>query len=86
MISGRVNLFDPRPLAIGSVILVLGIGGASFEGGNIPMFGWELPAIATSAVAGIILNLIFVIFDRGAVASVEAPAPVSEAPGPRTYG
>ena len=86
MISERVNLFDPRPLAIGSVILVLGIGGASFEGGNIPMFGWELPAIATSAVAGIILNLIFVIFDRGAVASVEAPAPVAEAPGPRTSG
>jgi uracil permease len=73
IISERVNLFDPRPLAIGAVILVLGIGGDTFEGGNIPIFGWELPAIATSAVTGIVINLIFVIFDRGEPAAPTAP-------------
>jgi uracil permease len=82
MISERVNLFDPRQLADGAVILILGIGGDTFEGGNIPMFGWELPAIATSAVAGIVLNLIFVIFDRGEPTSAGAPEPVATASGP----
>jgi uracil permease len=82
MISERVNLFDPRQLAVGAVILILGIGGDTFEGGNIPMFGWELPAIATSAVAGIVLNLIFVIFDRGEPTSAGAPEPVATASGP----
>jgi uracil permease len=83
MISERVNLFDPRQLAIGAVVLILGIGGDTFEGGNIPMFGWELPAIATSAVAGIVINLIFVIFDGGEPTAPTAPEPLGTATGPR---
>jgi uracil permease len=59
--SEKVNLFDPKQLAIGAVILVVGIGGNAFEGGNLPIWG-GLPAIATSAVLGIILNVIFLIF------------------------
>lgn len=61
----RVNLFDPRQLAISSVILVIGLGGNAFEGGNIPFLGLKLPAIATSAVVGILLNLVFLALDNG---------------------
>ena len=69
MISEKVNLFDPKELAIGAIILIVGIGGnIGFSGGFLPVpalqgifpFGW--PAIATGAVLGILLNLIFVIF------------------------
>jgi uracil permease len=69
MIAERVNLFDPRQLAIGAVILIVGIGGnIGYDGGFLPIpalkgvfpYGW--PAIATAAVAGILINLIFVIF------------------------
>jgi uracil permease len=79
MISERTDLFDPRQLAIGAVILVIGIGGASFEGGNIPIWGFELPSIATAAVAGLILNTIFLIFDRPGRLTPDAPAPVATA-------
>ena len=68
--SEKVDLFDPRQLAIGAVILVVGIGGSMFEGGALPInipglevvFPGGLPAIATSAVIGILLNAVFLIF------------------------
>jgi len=68
--SEKVDLFDPKQLAVGAVILIIGIGGASFEGGNLPIvlpglnkvFPDGLPSIATSAVVGILLNLVFLIF------------------------
>ena len=52
------------------VILIIGIGGASFPGGNLPInlpvlrliFPDGLPSIATSAVIGILMNAIFLIF------------------------
>ncbi len=64
--SEKVNLFDPKQLAIGAVILVVGIGGSMYPGGNLPLplpgvFPDGLPAIATSAVLGILLNLVFVL-------------------------
>lgn len=62
MMSEKVDLFDPRELAVGATILVIGIGGSAFPGGNIPIWGMSLPSIATSAVVGIVLNLIFVLF------------------------
>ena len=62
MMAERVDFFDPKQLAIGASILVVGIGGAAFPGGNIPIWGWQLPSIATSAVVGILINLIFLIF------------------------
>lgn len=71
MMSEKVDLFDPRQLAIGSVIMVVGIGGASFPGGNIPVFGLQLPSIATAAVVGILLNIIFLIFPLGKAAAQE---------------
>jgi uracil permease len=68
--SEKVNLFDPKQLAIGAVILVIGIGGSTFPGGNLPIvlpglkviFPDGLPAIATSAVVGILLNALFLLF------------------------
>ncbi|MFP3854618.1 MAG: uracil-xanthine permease family protein [Anaerolineales bacterium] len=81
IMSEEVNLFDPKQLAIGAVIMVIGIGGnIGYEGGFLPIpllqglfpFGW--PAIATGAVAGILLNLIFLIFKPPVVEAVKAPA------------
>jgi uracil permease len=70
--SEKVDLFDPRQLAIGAVILVIGIGGSAFEGGNIPVGTWQLPSIATAAVVGILLNAIFLIFPVRREAPAEA--------------
>ena len=65
----KVSMFDPRNLAVGATIMVIGIGGnIGFPGGflNIPIlqgiFPSGLPAIATAAVAGILLNAIFLVF------------------------
>jgi uracil permease len=61
--SERVDLTDTRNLAIGALVLVIGIGGSFFPGGNLPLaFGdtvYNLPAIATASVTGILLNLFF---------------------------
>jgi uracil permease len=78
MIAEKVNLYDPRQLAIGAIVLVVGIGGnIGYPNGFLPIplatsifpYGW--PAIATGAVLGIVLNLIFRAFkspvDRAAV-------------------
>jgi uracil permease len=82
MIAERVNMFDPRQLAIVAVVLVIGIGGDTFPGGNLPFFDWELPAIASAAVAGIVLNILFLIFDNlTGRHEIRAPEPVGTAPG-----
>jgi uracil permease len=81
MIAERVDMFDPRQLAIASVVLVVGIGGDAFPGGNLPFFDWEIPAIASAAVAGILLNLIFLVLDgRVGTGPPSAPEPVASAP------
>ncbi|MHB1295867.1 MAG: uracil-xanthine permease family protein [Anaerolineae bacterium] len=75
--SEKVDLFDPRKLAVGSVILIIGIGGSMYPGGALPLnvpglevvFPDGLPAIATSAVVGILLNAIFLIFPAKSTAS-----------------
>lgn len=62
MINRKVDLFNARNLAVISTILVIGLGGNyGFPGGMIPFFGAELPAIATAALVGIVLNLILSI-------------------------
>jgi uracil permease len=76
MQAEKVNLYDPRQLAIGAVILVIGIGGHIGFGGNLPIevpgvFPDGLPAIATAAVAGILLNLIFLAFKAPEEAALE---------------
>jgi uracil permease len=66
MIAEKVNLFDPKQLALGAVILIVGIGGnIGYPGGFLPfpilqgLFPSGLPAIATGAVLGILINLVF---------------------------
>ncbi len=64
----KVSMFNPKNLAIGAVIMVVGIGGnIGYQGGFIPVavpgiFPSGLPAIATAAVLGILINAIFLIF------------------------
>ncbi len=69
MVENKVDLFDARTLAVGAIIMIVGIGGnIGYPGGFLPIpilqgiFPYGLPAIATGAVAGIILNAIFLIF------------------------
>jgi uracil permease len=58
MIDKKVDLFSSKNLAVIAVILIVGLGGSfNFEGGMIPMFGTKLPALATAAVVGMLLNL-----------------------------
>ena len=65
MIDRKVDMFSSKNLAVIAVILIVGLGGSfGFEGGMIPMFGIELPAIATAAVVGIILNLMLSINEK----------------------
>jgi len=65
--SEKVNLFEPRQLAVGAVILVTGIGGAiGLENGIYPfqipvIFPNGIPAIVFSAIVGILLNLVFLL-------------------------
>ena len=65
--SEKVNLFDPKNLAIGAVILVLGIGGnLALPNGLFPfrvpiLFPDGIPAIVFAAIVGILLNALFLI-------------------------
>ena len=58
MINKKVDMFDTKNLAVISTILVIGIGGSFINGGMIPVFGLEIPAIATASIFGILLNLL----------------------------
>ena len=65
--SEKVNLFEPRQLALGASILVFGIGGAiGLPNGLFPfhiptLFPNGIPAIVFSAIFGILLNLLFIL-------------------------
>ncbi len=68
MQENNVSMFQPKNLAIGAVIMVVGIGGnIAYTNGLLPIivpgvFPSGLPAIATAAVLGIGLNAVFLIF------------------------
>jgi uracil permease len=70
MQEAKVNMFDPLQLAVGATIMVIGIGGnIGFQGGFLPIaipgiFPQGLPAIATSAVVGILMYVIFSALKR----------------------
>ncbi|MDD3750813.1 MAG: solute carrier family 23 protein [Tissierellia bacterium] len=65
MLDRNVDMFSAKNLAVIAVILIVGLGGSfGFEGGMIPMFGIEIPAIATAAVVGILLNLMLSIGEK----------------------
>ena len=66
--SEKVDLFSPRNLAVGAIILVTGIGGnMTLENGLFPFtiptfFPNGIPAIVFAAILGIALNAVFEIF------------------------
>jgi uracil permease len=80
----KVSMFDPRNLAVGAIIMIVGIGGnIGYSGGFIPVtipgiFPNGLPAIATAAVLGILVNAIFLIFKPAAEMSEAALAPADD--------
>lgn len=63
--SEKVNLFEPRQLAVGAIILITGIGGnLGLANGLYPfkipvLFPDGIPAIVFSAILGILMNLVF---------------------------
>jgi uracil permease len=65
--SEKVNLFEPRQLAVGATILIAGIGGnLALPNGLFPfvipyVFPNGIPAIVFSAIVGILLNLLFLL-------------------------
>jgi len=62
MIEKKVDMFSIKNLAVIAIIMVIGLGGHyGFPNGNIPVFGFALPAIATAAIVGIAINLILSI-------------------------
>lgn len=68
MMDKKVDMFSSKNLAVIAVILIIGLGGSfNFEGGMIPMFGTQLPAIATAAITGIVLNLMLSIGSKNDV-------------------
>ena len=68
LIAEKVNLYDPRQLALGAIILVVGIGGTIGYPNGLPIpllqsvFAGGWPPIAAGAFFGIVLNLIFMWF------------------------
>ena len=65
--SEKVNLFEPRQLAVGAIILITGIGGnLGLADGLFPfpipvLFPSGVPAIVFSALLGILMNLLFLL-------------------------
>lgn len=65
--SEKVNLFEPRQLAVGAIILITGIGGnLALPDGLFPfpipvVFPNGIPAIVFAAIVGILLNLLFLV-------------------------
>jgi len=82
MQENKVNLFDPLQLAVGAVTLVIGIGGnIGFPGGFLPItipgvFPQGLPAIATSAVVGILMYVIFTALKAPVARDAASVAPM----------
>ena len=65
MMEKKVDMFSSKNLAIIAVILIVGLGGSfAYEGGMIPMFGIEIPAIASAAISGILLNFLLSLGDN----------------------
>jgi uracil permease len=66
--SEKVDLFDPKQLAVGAIILICGIGGnLALPNGLFPfpipfLFPNGIPAIVFAAILGIFMNLIFLVF------------------------
>ncbi|OQB24569.1 MAG: putative pyrimidine permease RutG [Firmicutes bacterium ADurb.Bin182] len=61
MVEKKVDLFSSKNIAVIASIMTIGVGGQYGFGGNIPMFGLNIPCIAGAAIFGILLNLLLSI-------------------------
>ncbi len=66
MIDKKVDMFDAKNIAVIASVMVIGIGGQYAFGGNIPLFGMQIPCVAGAAIFGIILNAILSIGSKKA--------------------
>ena len=66
MIDKNVDMFDSKNIAVIALICIVGIGGQYAFGGNIPLFGMNIPCVAGAAIAGIIMNALLSIERKGA--------------------
>jgi uracil permease len=58
--SEKVDLTETTNLAVGALVLVIGIGGSFYPNGELPIPALgNPPAIATASVLGILMNLFF---------------------------
>ena len=72
MINKNVDMFDAKNLSVIAIIMIIGLGGHyGFANGMIPIFNMRLPAIATAAIVGILLNAVLSIGKKKAAASAE---------------
>ena len=58
-------MFDSKNIAVIALICIVGIGGQYAFGGNIPLFGMNIPCVAGAAIAGIIMNALLSIERKG---------------------
>ena len=76
-------MFDAKNIAVIASVMVIGIGGQYAFGGNIPLFGLQIPCIAGAAIFGILLNLLLSIGskkkEKGEESSVEEKTISAEA-------
>lgn len=71
MIDKKVSMFDAKNIAVIAAIMVVGIGGNYAFGGNIPLFGMNIPCVAGAAIFGIILNAILSIGEKAPAKDAE---------------
>lgn len=65
MIDKKVDMFDSKNIAVIAIICIIGIGGQYAFGGNIPLFGMNVPCVAGAAIAGILANALLSIEKKG---------------------
>ena len=73
LIDKKVSMFDAKNIAVIATIMTFGLGVNYAFGGNINMFGLNVPAVAGAAILGIILNFILSIGEKheGAEGTIE---------------
>lgn len=67
LIDKKVSMFDSKNIAVIATIMTFGLGVNYAFGGNINMFGLNVPAVAGAAILGIFLNLILSIGEKPSV-------------------
>lgn len=78
MIDKKADMFDSKNIAVIASIMVIGVGGQYAFGGNIPLFGMQIPCIAGAAIFGILLNLLLSIGSKKK--ATETSADTTESP------